>query len=105
VYLFDRSSYDRALVHYEVYQGIQPPFRFALIAAAFVLFVAYKLERYSLGLLAGALVLVIMLACMRLFGVRIEDDILVTADGHVNLTGNIPKTIDEIESSMATYQT
>ncbi|MBT7639386.1 MAG: M24 family metallopeptidase, partial [Planctomycetes bacterium] len=39
------------------------------------------------------------------FGVRIEDDILVTADGHVNLTGNIPKTIDEIESSMATYQT
>jgi Xaa-Pro aminopeptidase len=39
------------------------------------------------------------------FGVRIEDDILVTADGHVNLTGNIPKTIDEIESSMANLQT
>jgi Xaa-Pro aminopeptidase len=38
------------------------------------------------------------------FGVRIEDDILVTVDGHVNLTGNIPKTIDEIESSMANYQ-
>ena len=39
------------------------------------------------------------------FGVRIEDDILVTADGSVNLTGEIPKTIEEIESVMANCQT
>ncbi|MEC9477294.1 MAG: Xaa-Pro peptidase family protein [Planctomycetota bacterium] len=39
------------------------------------------------------------------FGIRIEDDILVTADGPVNLTGGIPKTIEEIESAMANYQT
>ena len=35
------------------------------------------------------------------FGVRIEDDILATADGPVNLTGVIPKTIEDIESAMA----
>ena len=34
-------------------------------------------------------------------GIRIEDDILVTADGPVNLTGNIPKTIEDIEAAMA----
>ena len=31
-------------------------------------------------------------------GVRIEDDVLVTADGHENLTAAIPKTIDEVEA-------
>ena len=30
-------------------------------------------------------------------GVRIEDDILVTKDGHENLTATIPKEIDELE--------
>ena len=34
-------------------------------------------------------------------GIRIEDDILVTADGPVNLTGSIPKTIEDIETAMA----
>lgn len=29
-------------------------------------------------------------------GVRIEDDIVITADGHENLTGWIPKEVDEI---------
>jgi len=32
-------------------------------------------------------------------GLRIEDDILVTADGHENLTAEIPKTIAEIEAA------
>ena len=31
-------------------------------------------------------------------GIRIEDDVLVTADGPVVLTSNCPKTIDEIEA-------
>jgi Xaa-Pro aminopeptidase len=31
-------------------------------------------------------------------GVRIEDDILVTADGHDNLTAATPKSVDDIES-------
>jgi len=31
-------------------------------------------------------------------GIRIEDDILVTAHGHENLTQAAPKEIDEIES-------
>jgi Xaa-Pro aminopeptidase len=31
-------------------------------------------------------------------GVRIEDDLLVTADGHENLTAAIPKQIDELEA-------
>jgi Xaa-Pro aminopeptidase len=30
-------------------------------------------------------------------GVRIEDDVLVTADGHLNLTADIPKSVSEIE--------
>ncbi|QDP00441.1 Xaa-Pro aminopeptidase [Thalassotalea sp. PS06] len=34
-------------------------------------------------------------------GIRIEDNILVTANGHENLTVNAPKTIAEIESLMA----
>ena len=31
-------------------------------------------------------------------GIRIEDDVLVTADGHEVLTAAIPKTIDEVEA-------
>jgi len=34
-------------------------------------------------------------------GVRIEDDVLVTADGHLNLTADIPKTVGELESACA----
>lgn len=34
-------------------------------------------------------------------GVRIEDDILVTEDGNVNLTANCPKQAEEIEELMA----
>lgn len=36
-------------------------------------------------------------------GIRIEDNVLVTKTGHEVLTNDIPKTIDEIESYMATY--
>ena len=32
-------------------------------------------------------------------GVRIEDDILVTADGHENLTAALPKDVDEVEAA------
>jgi Xaa-Pro aminopeptidase len=31
-------------------------------------------------------------------GVRIEDDILVTADGAENLSARIPRTVDEVEA-------
>jgi Xaa-Pro aminopeptidase len=34
----------------------------------------------------------------RNIGVRIEDDVLVTADGCLNLTADIPKTVGELES-------
>ena len=34
-------------------------------------------------------------------GIRIEDDIVITADGHYNLTRAIPKTVEEIEAFMA----
>jgi Xaa-Pro aminopeptidase len=34
-------------------------------------------------------------------GIRIEDDVLVTADGNINLTRNVPKHPDEIEEIMA----
>jgi Xaa-Pro aminopeptidase len=34
-------------------------------------------------------------------GVRIEDDILVTADGHENLSAALPRRADEVESWMA----
>ncbi|HTY10174.1 MAG TPA: aminopeptidase P N-terminal domain-containing protein [Bacteroidota bacterium] len=33
-------------------------------------------------------------------GVRIEDDILITPEGHTNLSGEAPREIDEIESLM-----
>lgn len=31
-------------------------------------------------------------------GVRIEDDVLITPDGHENMTDSVPKEIDEVES-------
>ena len=34
-------------------------------------------------------------------GIRIEDDIVITKDGHENLTRAIPKTVEEIEEFMA----
>jgi Xaa-Pro aminopeptidase len=34
-------------------------------------------------------------------GIRIEDDVLVTKDGHEVLTSDVPKEIDEIEALMA----
>lgn len=34
-------------------------------------------------------------------GVRIEDDILVTSDGAINLSSDIPRTADEVEAWMA----
>ena len=34
-------------------------------------------------------------------GIRIEDDIVVTKEGHENLTRDIPKTVEEIETFMA----
>jgi Xaa-Pro aminopeptidase len=34
------------------------------------------------------------------FGIRIEDDVLVKADGYEVLSADIPKEIDEIEKVM-----
>nr|PZN34028.1 MAG: Xaa-Pro aminopeptidase [Actinomycetota bacterium] len=34
-------------------------------------------------------------------GVRIEDDVLITADGHENMTLSVPKEIDEVEALCA----
>ena len=34
-------------------------------------------------------------------GIRIEDDIVITKDGHENLTSEITKTVEEIEAFMA----
>ena len=34
-------------------------------------------------------------------GVRIEDDVLVTADGHENLTAATPKTVADVEAACA----
>jgi len=33
-------------------------------------------------------------------GIRIEDDVLVTRDGHDLLSKNLPRTVDEIEALM-----
>ena len=33
-------------------------------------------------------------------GIRLENDILITSHGHVNLMGNIPIEVDEIETLM-----
>ena len=33
-------------------------------------------------------------------GIRIEDDLVVTADGFDNMTADVPKTIEEIETWM-----
>ena len=35
------------------------------------------------------------------FGVRIEDDVLLTKDGCINLTRDIPKTVAAVEKAMA----
>ena len=40
-------------------------------------------------------------ACWRGIGIRIEDDIVVTATGYENLTGFAPKTVNDIEGLMA----
>jgi Xaa-Pro aminopeptidase len=34
-------------------------------------------------------------------GVRIEDDVLVTADGTENLTGSTPKSVADVEAACA----
>ncbi|MFC4140360.1 MULTISPECIES: aminopeptidase P family protein [unclassified Microbacterium] len=41
---------------------------------------------------------------LRGIGVRIEDDILMTEDGPVNLSADIPRTADEVEAWMARAQ-
>ena len=33
-------------------------------------------------------------------GVRLEDDILITADGHINLSGALPLSVEDIEKAM-----
>lgn len=38
---------------------------------------------------------------LRGIGIRIEDDILITADGHENLSAKIPKSISEVEAACA----
>src|SRR5690554_6574261 len=38
-------------------------------------------------------------------GIRIEDDVLVTRDGHQILTGKVPREADEIEALMAAART
>ena len=37
------------------------------------------------------------------FGVRFEDDILITEDGNINLSEDIIKEIDDIENFMSQY--
>ncbi len=40
-------------------------------------------------------------ACYRGIGIRVEDDILITDQGHENLTDSVVKTADDIEALMA----
>jgi DNA-binding response OmpR family regulator len=40
-------------------------------------------------------------SALRGIGIRIEDDILITADGHENLSAAIPKTIEDVEAACA----
>ena len=37
-------------------------------------------------------------------GIRVEDDVLVTETGNVNLTAGIPKLVDDVEAAMAARQ-
>jgi Xaa-Pro aminopeptidase len=32
-------------------------------------------------------------------GIRIEDDVAITKDGHDNLTGNIPRSVADVEAA------
>jgi Xaa-Pro aminopeptidase len=41
---------------------------------------------------------------LRGVGIRIEDDVLVTEDGYINLSENIPRHPDEIEAWMASLR-
>jgi Xaa-Pro aminopeptidase len=41
---------------------------------------------------------------LRGVGIRIEDDLLVTEDGYINLSENIPRHPDEIEAWMASLR-
>ena len=41
---------------------------------------------------------------MRGIGIRIEDDVLVTADGHRNLSEALPRDLDAIEEWMASLR-
>ena len=41
---------------------------------------------------------------LRGIGIRIEDDILVTADGYRNLSDSLPRTSSDVEQWMAAQQ-